>query len=54
MATPASEDHGICAGMAPGFRQRLRVEGKSPDLEFIGSAVRIEVAQHKRRNNQAA
>jgi hypothetical protein len=50
MATPASEDHGICAGMSPGLRKRLRAEGKSPDLEFIAAAVRIEVAQHERRN----
>ena len=49
LATPASEDHGICAGMSPGFRQRLRAEGKTPDLEFIAAAVRIEVAQHERR-----
>jgi hypothetical protein len=50
MAIPAGEDHGICAGTSPGLRQRLRAEGKSPDLEFIAVAVAIEVAQHERRN----
>jgi WhiB family redox-sensing transcriptional regulator len=50
MATPASEDHGICAGMSPGLRKRLHAEGKTPDLEFIAAAVAIEVAQHARRN----
>jgi hypothetical protein len=49
MATPASEDHGICAGMSPRLRKRLRAEGKTPDLEFIAAAVRIEVVQHERR-----
>jgi hypothetical protein len=49
MATPAGEDHGLCAGMSPGLRKRLRAEGKTPDLEFIAAAVRIEVAQHERR-----
>ena len=50
MATPASEDHGICAGTSPGLRKRLRTEGKTPDLEFIAAAVAIEVVQHERRN----
>jgi hypothetical protein len=50
MATPPGEDHGLCAGMSPGLRKRLRAEGKTPDLEFIAAAVAIEVAQHARRN----
>jgi hypothetical protein len=53
MATPANEDHGICAGTSPGLRKRLRAEGKSPDLEFIAAAVAIEIVQHERRSARA-